>query len=61
MQQLVHYFKEVLQELKKVSWPNRRQTLSLTGLVVGITVFVAAYISGLDYLFKNMMALIINS
>ena len=60
MKQLVHYFKEVFQELKKVSWPNKSQTLNLTGLVIGITILVSAYIGGLDHLFKNMMALIIN-
>lgn len=49
--QLTSYFREVVQELKKVTWPTRKQTVSLTVLVISVTVVVAAYIGGLDSVF----------
>lgn len=59
MQKLRQYFLEVVRELKKVSWPTGRQTFNLSALVISITILAAAYISGLDSLFKNMMAFVI--
>ncbi|OGJ37190.1 MAG: preprotein translocase subunit SecE [Candidatus Pacebacteria bacterium RIFOXYB1_FULL_39_46] len=59
MKQLLQYFREVAQELKKVSWPNRQETTNLTLLVIGITTLVALYISGLDTVFQRMMATIL--
>jgi preprotein translocase subunit SecE len=59
MKQLLQYFREVVQELKKVSWPGRRETLGLTVLVVSITTLAALYIAGLDILFQKMMAVIL--
>lgn len=59
MKQLLQYFREVVQELQKVTWPTREQTYSLTALVIGVTVVAAAYIGGLDYVFQRLMAAII--
>lgn len=59
MQKLLQYLREVAQELRKVSWPKGKQTLSLTLLVVAITTLVALYIGGLDFLFQNMMKFIL--
>jgi preprotein translocase subunit SecE len=60
MKQLLTYFREVWQELRKVSWPSRQKTLDLTLLVIGVTAIAAFYIGGLDYLFQRLMAVIIS-
>ena len=60
MQKIITYLKEVIQELKKVSWPNKEQTINKTVLVIVVSVFMALYIGGLDFLFQQLMNLLIN-
>ncbi len=38
-------------EMKKVSWPSRRELISLTILVIGGTILVAALLFGIDIVF----------
>jgi preprotein translocase subunit SecE len=57
--QLFQYFQEVFAELKKVSWPNRQQTIEKTSLVVVVSILVGAYIGLLDYIYTQLTALII--
>jgi preprotein translocase subunit SecE len=57
--QLFRYFQEVLAELKKVSWPNRQQTIEKTTLVVTVSLLVGAYIGLLDYIYTQLTAFII--
>lgn len=56
MNKLRTYFQEVIQELKKVSWPTRQQTTNKTLLVVAVSIVVAIYIGGLDFVFQRLMA-----
>jgi preprotein translocase subunit SecE len=46
-------------ELKKVTWPSREQTMKLTVIVVGISVGMALFIGGLDFVFTNLLTLIV--
>lgn len=57
--QLFRYFSEVGQELQKVSWPTRAQTIEKTMLVIVVSVIVGAYIGALDYLFTSITTLVI--
>jgi len=59
MQRLLQYFREVVQELKKVSWPTKEQTYNMTLLVVIVTVVAALYIGGLDYVFARLMSIVL--
>lgn len=59
MNQIKKYINEVLVEIKKVSWPTRKQTLDKTLLVVVVSVITAAYIGGLDYVFQQLMETLI--
>lgn len=56
----VSYIRETIVELKKVTWPSRQATLKLTGIVIGISAIVAIYVGGLDYLFTNLLTLVVN-
>jgi preprotein translocase subunit SecE len=49
------YFKEVFVEMKKVNWPTRKETIRYTLLVIGISVAVAAYLGGLDFIFTRIL------
>jgi preprotein translocase subunit SecE len=59
MKQVLQYFREVVQELRKVSWPTREQTYTLTAVVIAVTLIAALYIGGLDFLFQRLMALVL--
>jgi preprotein translocase subunit SecE len=56
---IVRYFKETRAELKKVSWPTRQEALNLTLIVVGFTIFMAALLGIIDYIFAWVFGLII--
>lgn len=42
------------QELRQVRWPDRKATWSLTGAVIVFSLFFAAVILGLDYVFQYL-------
>jgi preprotein translocase subunit SecE len=48
------YFREVVRELKKVSWPSRKQTVNKTTLVIAISILLAVYLGGLDFMFQKL-------
>ncbi len=56
---IVRYFKETRAELRKVNWPTRQEALNLTLIVVGFTIFMAALLGIIDYLFAWVFGLII--
>lgn len=43
------YFRESREELKKVVWPSWLETRNNTLLVIGISLFVAAFLGVLDF------------
>lgn len=56
---LVSFLKEAQQELAKVSWPSREQAIRFTLIVITISLVVAVFIGGLDFIFTKLMELII--
>lgn len=48
------YVKGAWVELRQVRWPNRKATWSLTGAVIAFSLFFAAVILGLDYVFQYL-------
>lgn len=59
MTKMKMFFKETIVEAKKVDWPNRRETLRYTGIVVGISLGVALFLGGLDFVFVRLLGLFI--
>ncbi len=55
----IQYLSEVREEVKKVSWPSREQTIQKTTLVIVVSIFVGAYIGVLDYIFTQVMSLLV--
>ncbi len=51
MNTIATFLREVRVELSKVSWPSRQQLIAYTGVVLGLSLFVAIYLGGLDTLF----------
>ncbi len=45
---IFRYFRESYEELKKVSWPNRKDTVRDTLIVIGVSLGVAAFLGAVD-------------
>ena len=54
-QKLSIFFKEVLVEMKRVSWLSKNDVLRYTVIVLGFTIAAAAFLGGLDYIFTNII------
>ena len=52
------FFKEVVAELKRVSWPNKKELWTYTLAVLVFVLLMSAVIGGLDFLFAEGMKLI---
>ena len=52
-QKIQTFFKEVYVELRKTNWLSRNEVIRYTLLVFAVTVIVAAFLGGLDYLFST--------
>lgn len=59
MKPLIDYFAASRAELSKVTWPSRRQTIRLTGLVIGFSLAFAALLGIVDYGFSSLLQLVI--
>mgnify|MGYP000016316667 CR=1 FL=1 len=47
-----NYFVGSFQEMKKVTWPTKSQTINYSVLVIGLTVGMALLLGVLDYIFN---------
>ncbi len=53
------YFAETIGELRKVSWPTRKEAINLTIVVLIVTLSMSALLGLLDYIFTQLFALIL--
>ncbi|HLI26190.1 MAG TPA: preprotein translocase subunit SecE [Chloroflexota bacterium] len=47
--------REVIAELRKVTWPTREEALKLTALVITITVVVGLFLGAIDAILATLM------
>ncbi|MBI2039866.1 preprotein translocase subunit SecE [Candidatus Microgenomates bacterium] len=59
MPNIISFFKEVREELNKVAWPTREQTVRYTILVVLVAVVVGLFLGGLDYILTALTSFIL--
>jgi len=52
MNKLINYIKASIAEMKKVTWPTKKETYNYTVLVIAISLIVAAFLGALDYIFN---------
>jgi preprotein translocase subunit SecE len=57
---LRRFYRDTLGELRKVSWPTRREAVSLTYIVVIVMAVMAVFLGSLDFLFFRFFALLWN-
>ena len=53
------FFRETIGELRKVSWPTRREALKLTQVVVIVMLITGLILGALDILFTRLFALLL--
>jgi len=53
------YLKDSVHELKKITWPTKRQITIYTIVVIAMSLAVAVYFGVLDYFFNWVLELII--
>lgn len=54
----VQFVREVITELKKVTWPTRQETIKLTLVVIVLSFLVGAFIGILDITFLKITSLL---
>ena len=52
---IINYFKESWQELQKVQWPNREQTIQLSIAVIVFSAVFSIYSGALDYGYTQLL------
>ena len=60
MSKLITYIKGSVEEMKKVTWPTKKETKNYTYLVVGVSLAVAAFLGALDFIFTFVLDFILN-
>lgn len=53
------YFRETVGELRKVSWPTRKEAVNLTVIVLIVTFGMSAFLGLLDFIYTQIFRLII--
>jgi preprotein translocase subunit SecE len=58
---VINYLKQVVGELRKVIWPNRKQMVTYTTVVLAFLAFMVALISGVDLGLAKLVMLVFGS
>ncbi|WP_425449461.1 preprotein translocase subunit SecE [Dethiothermospora halolimnae] len=56
---LSNFFRGVKAELKKVSWPNKKELINNTGIVIAMCVLVAAIVGLFDSAIQALLKVIL--
>lgn len=48
----ITYVKESMKEMKKVTWPSKKETKNYTFLIIAISLATAGFLGALDYIFS---------
>ena len=54
------YFRETVAELRKVTWPTRREAMQLTGLVIVVMILVGLILFAADLSASGLLRLLLN-
>ena len=50
------FVRDIIDELRKVTWPTRRETIRLSIMVIIVCAVVGAFLGALDYGFAELVA-----
>jgi len=55
---VVRYFNETIGEMRKVTWPTRKDAIRLTVIVLIVTFSTSIFLGFLDFIFARFFALL---
>ena len=58
---VISFTDEVLNELRKVTWPDKDETVHGTVVVVGLTLFIASALGIYDYVWAEVTQIVLFS
>lgn len=61
LNKLINYIKASIEEMKKVTWPSKKETYNYTVLVIGISLGIAAFLGALDSVFTWLLQIAIHT
>jgi preprotein translocase SecE subunit len=56
---ITEYIKSSYEEVKKVAWPTKKESMRLTTYVIGVSLAVGLFVTVFDYLFKQLLTVIL--
>lgn len=56
---IVNYIKSAIEEMKKVTWPTKKETRNYTFLVIGMCIGMAVFLGGLDFIFQKGLEILL--
>ena len=54
---IVHFYRETVGELRKVSWPSRAEAINLTTIVIVVLVAMAMFLGLIDLIGEQLLQL----
>jgi len=54
---IVHFYRETIGELRKVSWPSRDEAINLTTIVIVVLVGMAVFLGLIDLIGEQLLQL----
>ncbi len=57
---VTRYLREMIAELRKVSWPSRQEATQLTLIVIVVVTVMSIFLGTLDVIFARFMGFILN-
>jgi len=55
MKKIYDFILDAKAELLKVNWPTKKQAINYTLIIIGVSLVVALFLGGLDYLFSGIL------
>lgn len=59
-EKLKQFLKEFRVEMKKVSWPSRKEVIASTGVVLVVVLVISFYLGLADLVFSKMLRLMLS-
>ena len=53
------FLTHVKSELKKVTWPTRKETYASTSVVILLVIFVAVFLGAVDWMLSNVVKMLL--
>ena len=55
IQKISSFFKDAISEMKKVTWPTKKEATKNTLIVIMVCIAVAIFLGGIDFLFNKLI------